>query len=170
MTGIETFDALLIAHAPRQTRFDGRLRRGTRLRFQFLAAGFTLDHNCVWIVIPLGQAHHVRGLGDLNLQLVTRASTQLPPNPLLAIKNLSIGGRDTVQGYRENQRVRDYGLGLSLELRIPLLFDAVRVAARFTWHHFSILDMVGMIGQSCATSRASPASVLACLSVLALTS
>ncbi len=46
---------------------------------------------------------------------------QLSNHPLLPLEQFSMGGRNTVRGYRENQLVRDNGLSGSLELRIPVL-------------------------------------------------
>lgn len=71
----------------------------------------------------VGQAQYLQKLWDSNNQLVIRASTQLASDPLLSIEQLSIGGMDTVRGYRENQLVRDNGVSLSLEVRVPILFD-----------------------------------------------
>jgi hemolysin activation/secretion protein len=43
---------------------------------------------------------------------------------LLGLEQMSIGGRETVRGYRENQLVRDTGIAASVEFRIPVLFDS----------------------------------------------
>ncbi|HEY9668546.1 MAG TPA: BamA/TamA family outer membrane protein, partial [Coleofasciculaceae cyanobacterium] len=39
----------------------------------------------------------------------------------LPIEQFSIGGIDTVRGYRQNQRVADNGIAGSIELRYPIL-------------------------------------------------
>ena len=36
---------------------------------------------------------------------------------------MSIGGAETVRGYRENSLVRDRGINSSLEFRVPVLFN-----------------------------------------------
>ena len=52
--------------------------------------------------------------------LVLRANTQLADSPLLSLEQFSIGGAQSVRGYRENQILRDNGVFASAELRIPL--------------------------------------------------
>jgi hemolysin activation/secretion protein len=46
---------------------------------------------------------------------------QLATEPLLPLEQIAIGGRFSVRGYRENTMVRDSGVIVSLESRIPLL-------------------------------------------------
>lgn len=53
-------------------------------------------------------------------QLIFHGGFQLANDPLLSIEKYPVGGRYTVRGYRENQFVRDNGVNLSLEWRIPL--------------------------------------------------
>ena len=43
--------------------------------------------------------------------------------PLLSLEQFSIGGANSVRGYRENQLVRDQGVTSSLELRLPVLMN-----------------------------------------------
>lgn len=76
----------------------------------------------------LGQAQwaHVFPETLLGSQLVMRGDVQLSSDPLLSIEKLAIGGRQSVRGYRENQLVRDNGVVLSGELRVPLWRDALR--------------------------------------------
>lgn len=52
--------------------------------------------------------------------LVLRANVQLADEPLLAVEQFSIGGVQSVRGYRENQLLRDNGIFASAELRVPL--------------------------------------------------
>jgi len=68
----------------------------------------------------LGQLQWIRRLGDTDWQFFLRADTQLANDSLLGIEKFSIGGLDTVRGYRENCLVRDNGFVSSVELRIPL--------------------------------------------------
>ncbi|MGB6294691.1 MAG: ShlB/FhaC/HecB family hemolysin secretion/activation protein, partial [Rivularia sp. (in: cyanobacteria)] len=56
--------------------------------------------------------------------LVARINTQLTPDSLLPLERLSIGGIETIRGYRENQIVTDNGILGSLEFRIPLTSDS----------------------------------------------
>jgi hemolysin activation/secretion protein len=71
----------------------------------------------------LGQAQYVRRLFNTQNQLVLRLSGQWTAEPLLALEQISVGGAETVRGYRENQLVRDRGIISSIEFRLPVLFD-----------------------------------------------
>jgi len=62
-------------------------------------------------------AARVRERGDT---LVFRADAQLAEDKLLPLEKFPIGGVASVRGYRENQFVRDNGVVLSLEYRIPV--------------------------------------------------
>ena len=84
----------------------------------------------------LGQAQYVRRLFDTEAHrkkpdttrwnllretlLVLRVNAQFSDEPLLSLEQFSIGGLQSVRGYRENQLLRDNGVFASLELRIPL--------------------------------------------------
>ncbi len=68
----------------------------------------------------LFQAQYVRRIFQSDNQVVFRFATQLSADPLLSLEQFSIGGLDTVRGYRENELVRDNGMIGSVELRIPL--------------------------------------------------
>jgi hemolysin activation/secretion protein len=52
---------------------------------------------------------------------VVRLGTQLTEDTLPSLEQLSIGGVESVRGYRENRLVRDNGAVGSFELRIPLI-------------------------------------------------
>lgn len=67
----------------------------------------------------LGQFQWVQQLSERAL-LLTRINTQLTPNSLLSLERFSIGGVDTVRGYRQNQLVSDNGVLAAVELRIPI--------------------------------------------------
>lgn len=68
----------------------------------------------------LGQAQYVRRLKD-DWQLILRGTAQLTDDALLPLEQFSLGGMDTVRGYRENQLVRDVAACATLELRIPVI-------------------------------------------------
>jgi hemolysin activation/secretion protein len=74
----------------------------------------------------LGQAQYVRRLNNRGWQGVARVAMQFTDQPLLAIEQFSVGGVDTVRGYRENTFVRDNGIAASLELRVPLYASTSR--------------------------------------------
>ncbi len=74
----------------------------------------------------LGQFQWVQQLSPRNL-LVARIDAQLTPNSLLPLERFSIGGVDTVRGYRQNQLVADNGILGSVEVRIPLASDSSKL-------------------------------------------
>jgi hemolysin activation/secretion protein len=71
-------------------------------------------------VVALGQAQYVQVLNNAGRQLLLRASGQLASRPLLTVEQFSLGGADSVRGYRENQLVRDTGFSASAEMRFPV--------------------------------------------------
>ena len=70
----------------------------------------------------LGQFQWVQQLSPRVL-LVTQLAAQLTPDSLLPLEQFSLGGINTVRGYRENQLVSDNGILGSIELRFPLTYD-----------------------------------------------
>ncbi len=71
----------------------------------------------------LGQAQYVRRLFNTQNQLVLRLAGQWTDDALLAIEQFSVGGLETVRGYRENQLVRDRSIVSTVEFRLPVFFD-----------------------------------------------
>lgn len=71
----------------------------------------------------LGQGQYIRRLFNTANLLVLRVAGQWTGESLLGLEQMSVGGRETVRGYRENQLVRDTGLATSVEFRIPVWFD-----------------------------------------------
>lgn len=69
----------------------------------------------------LGQGHYARQIMDNGTQVVLRGSLQLTPDRLLPIDRMSIGGINTVRGYRENQLICDEGMVFTAELLYPLI-------------------------------------------------
>lgn len=68
----------------------------------------------------LGQFQWVRRFGEEGPQLVFRTDLQFSNDELLPIERLSIGGADSVRGYRKNSLIRDSGVVTSLEGRVPV--------------------------------------------------
>lgn len=68
----------------------------------------------------LGQFQWVQALSQ-DATLIARVGSQLTGNSLLPLEQFSIGGVDTVRGYRQNQRVGDNGVAGSVELRVPVV-------------------------------------------------
>jgi hemolysin activation/secretion protein len=71
----------------------------------------------------LGQGQYVQRLFNTQNELILRVTGQWTAEPLLALEQLSVGGFESVRGYRENQLVRDRGIISSAEFRLPVLFD-----------------------------------------------
>lgn len=67
-----------------------------------------------------GQAQASIALGEGGTQLLLRGLVQRAADHLVPLEQISIGGRHTVRGYRENQLVRDNGHALSAEVHYPL--------------------------------------------------
>lgn len=74
-------------------------------------------HYGVW----LGQAQYARQVQEQGAQFVARLSAQQARHRLPALDQLSIGGVNTVRGFRENQLIRDTGVVLNLELDYPVV-------------------------------------------------
>lgn len=70
-----------------------------------------------------GRIQCVQRLGTTQNQAILRATTQLADGALLPLEKFALGGLATVRGYRENQMVRDNGVVLTAEVRLPLLFN-----------------------------------------------
>jgi len=80
----------------------------------------------------LGQFQWVQALGE-DATLIASSAAQLTGDSLLPLEQFSVGGVDTVRGYRTNQRVGDSGIFGSVEVRIPLFrnpdgFGLIQVA------------------------------------------
>ncbi|MBF0559875.1 MAG: ShlB/FhaC/HecB family hemolysin secretion/activation protein [Nitrospirae bacterium] len=73
----------------------------------------------------VGQAQWLRRLTEGGIQAVFRIDAQLSDSPLLPMEKFSVGGMNSVRGYRENLLVRDNGVATSLEFRIPVLQNTV---------------------------------------------
>ena len=74
----------------------------------------------------LGQFQWVRRFDPWGVEAVFRTDLQVSNHPLFSLEQFSLGGHQSVRGYRENQLVRDDGLASSLEIRIPLWSDVAR--------------------------------------------
>ncbi|HEX5221520.1 MAG TPA: ShlB/FhaC/HecB family hemolysin secretion/activation protein, partial [Verrucomicrobiae bacterium] len=71
----------------------------------------------------LGQGQYIQRLFNTQNQFVFRLTGQWSSEPLLALEQFSVGGMATVRGYLENQLVRDKGIVLSVEFRIPVVYN-----------------------------------------------
>lgn len=69
----------------------------------------------------LGQLQLARRLPVLDSTLVVRGDVQLSDSALLSLERFTIGGHQTVRGYRENTLVTDNGVIGSVEWRVPVL-------------------------------------------------
>ena len=73
----------------------------------------------------LGQAQWARRIDSLRLQLISRLDLQLSMQHLFPLEQISVGGRYSVRGYRENTLVRDNALLFSFEPRFAVLRSAI---------------------------------------------
>ena len=71
--------------------------------------------------IGLAQLQFARQVTEDGGQFVLRATVQRTRDRLLALDGISIGGVNTVRGYRENQLVRDNGEIYNAEFEYPLV-------------------------------------------------
>ncbi|MDX2096625.1 MAG: ShlB/FhaC/HecB family hemolysin secretion/activation protein [Leptolyngbyaceae cyanobacterium bins.59] len=67
----------------------------------------------------IGQFQWVQAIGN-NTTSVVRIASQLTGDALLPLEQFSVGGIDTVRGYRPNQQVGDSGIVGSVEVRFPI--------------------------------------------------
>ena len=72
----------------------------------------------------LGQLQWERRFEPWGLETVFRTDVQLATRPLFSLEQFSVGGHQSVRGYRENELVRDDGVVSSLELRVPIWANA----------------------------------------------
>jgi hemolysin activation/secretion protein len=68
----------------------------------------------------LGQIQWVRRFDPWGIQTILRADAQLSSDALPSLERFPVGGHLSVRGYRENQIVRDQGVVVSLQSRIPI--------------------------------------------------
>ena len=67
-----------------------------------------------------GQSQYLRLLTP-DTTLLLRSDLQLADRPLVPLEQLSIGGQQSVRGYRQDQLLADNGLFTSAEIRTPIL-------------------------------------------------
>jgi len=68
----------------------------------------------------LGQFQVAQRIGESDAQIIFRADAQAANGGLPPMEQLTVGGAESVRGYRENRLVADTGFVTSLEGRIPL--------------------------------------------------
>ena len=116
------------------TRFDPATFTGTTSGAG--AAGFDPEIPDSKFFAFLAQAQYVRRIFDTadprtepdhgtmkylrESLLVLRLNAQFSDEPLLSLEQFSLGGGQSVRGYRENQLLRDDGVFASAELRVPV--------------------------------------------------
>lgn len=71
----------------------------------------------------LTQGQWAKRLDEKGKQIILLANLQWTPQTLLTLEKFGLGGANTVRGYRETQLLRDNGLVISGEYRIPVFFD-----------------------------------------------
>jgi hemolysin activation/secretion protein len=68
----------------------------------------------------LGQFQWARRIGTSNSQFIFRTSAQAANGGLPPMEQFTVGGVDTVRGYRESRLVADTGIVASVEARVPV--------------------------------------------------
>ncbi len=76
--------------------------------------------------IWLGQAQFARQVLENGAQAIIKGSLQRTSDRLLSLDGMSIGGVNTVRGFRENQLIRDQGETFTLEFDYPLIARTAR--------------------------------------------
>ena len=74
----------------------------------------------------LGQFQWARRLADTGVQIIVRADAQVTRNGLPSMEQFTVGGVNSVRGYRENRLVTDQGIVGSVEFRIPVYDNPTR--------------------------------------------
>ena len=72
----------------------------------------------------LGQVQWARRLAKPDMQLILRLDAQAANGVLPSMEQFTVGGANTVRGYRENRIIADTGLVASVEARIPVYSSA----------------------------------------------
>ncbi|MGA2139572.1 MAG: ShlB/FhaC/HecB family hemolysin secretion/activation protein [Verrucomicrobiia bacterium] len=70
-----------------------------------------------------GQTQYVRRLLNTPNQLIVRLQGQWTDDKLLSLEQFSLGGAESVRGYRENELLLDRGLEGTVEFRLPVLLN-----------------------------------------------
>ncbi|HEY3196608.1 MAG TPA: ShlB/FhaC/HecB family hemolysin secretion/activation protein [Nitrospirales bacterium] len=73
----------------------------------------------------LFQTQWARRFEPWKIQVLARGTVQLSNAHLFPLEQISVGGRYSVRGYRENTLVQDNAILLSLETRVPILRSAL---------------------------------------------
>jgi hemolysin activation/secretion protein len=79
---------------------------------------------------------------EKNIFLLASLDTQLASDPLLPSQQFAIGGAQSVRGFRQNARIGDNGVRLSLENRWILLRDEIDQSAKLQFGPFVDLGVV----------------------------
>ncbi|MGC3973449.1 MAG: ShlB/FhaC/HecB family hemolysin secretion/activation protein [Nitrospira sp.] len=68
----------------------------------------------------LGQLQWLKQFSSTGIELVNLVNVQLANDRLFPLEQMSVGGRYSVRGYRENMLLRDNGAVYQFEVRLPL--------------------------------------------------
>lgn len=105
-----------------------------------------------------GNIQWIRLLDRKNTLLRTSLTTQLTPDKLLPLEQVTVGGRNSVRGYRRNLIVGDNGLILLVQGQVPLVTDS-------SWGNIYLAPFFdfGTVWNNGSDNRNSPSSTLASL-------
>lgn len=108
---------LIFRNQNRAISFQSTFSFGVDLFGATLDGGGGVDSQYVaW----LGQFQYVWRIPNTDHLLIFRAAGQLANDSLPALQQFSVGGLDSVRGYRENQLVRDQAIVATIEYRFPI--------------------------------------------------
>lgn len=68
----------------------------------------------------LGQFQYAQRIGEQGTQAVLKGAVQRAGSTVLPVDAISIGGVDTVRGYRENTLIRDNGVVMGFQVDVPV--------------------------------------------------
>jgi len=106
-----------------------------------------------------GNIQWIKSLNSKNLLLRTNLTAQFSPDTLLPLEQLTVGGVNSVRGYRQNLLVGDNGVLFLVQGQIPL--------SQQKWGNINLVPFVdfGTVWNNGSESRDSPNNTLASLGV-----
>jgi hemolysin activation/secretion protein len=118
VTALRFFQEYLYRDLTQVIAIRSRLSLGINAFDSTINSGDLPDsHFFSWLL----QAQWARRFRFLDIQTIARIDLQVANKSLLPLEQISVGGRYSVRGYRENTLVRDNAFIGSLESRIPVI-------------------------------------------------
>jgi hemolysin activation/secretion protein len=94
----------------------------------------------------LGQFQYAHRFEEKLGQIIFRGDAQISDDNLLSMEQFSLGGATTIRGYRENEIVRDNGIVLSMEWRVPVweILPSKKWGGKYRWLLLLIMALAGI--------------------------